>query len=383
MYEAPFDGVITSWGSQGWFDSMGFKVVRMGVGGAFTVLAADGPRAYTGSGGLQTYPVRFPVRQGDVLAIQIPSFANALCFHGDTGDAIGWNTGDIRPGSSSSVQSSRSDQKLPVQATIERDADGDGYGDATQDACPTDPSTHGQCPLPMTLGKTFAPSMTSGGGCGGRTSIPLALSDPYDGVVYSAPTDGVITSWAFQGGDRVDGTVTLKTFRPVGGTSYRTLGEDGPRVPAAGALVRYPTRLGVEQGDRIGLAVTGTVDCGSGNGSGEQLVYLGNPAAGSTNSYFASPYSTELSAVLEADADGDGYGDTSQDLCPTDPSTQGACATPPPPGGDDKACEKAKGKLAKAKAKLKKLKKKDAAAKKIKAAKAKVKKAKAKVKKAC
>jgi hypothetical protein len=33
-----------------------------------------------------------------------------------------------------------------VQGTVETDADHDGYGDDTQDQCPTDSSTHGPCP---------------------------------------------------------------------------------------------------------------------------------------------------------------------------------------------------------------------------------------------
>ncbi len=40
---------------------------------------------------------------------------------------------------------------LPVQVTIEPDADGDGYGDESQDACPADPNAHlFPCPGPPT-----------------------------------------------------------------------------------------------------------------------------------------------------------------------------------------------------------------------------------------
>jgi hypothetical protein len=91
----------------------------------------------------------------------------------------------------------------------------------------------------------------------------------------------------------------------------------------------------------------------------------------------------DVSAVLEADADADGYGDTTQDLCPSDVTTQGQCRTTEPPPAGNEACEKARKKLDKAKAKLKKLKRDDATAKRIKAAKKKVKKAKAGVRKAC
>jgi hypothetical protein len=39
---------------------------------------------------------------------------------------------------------------LLVSGTIEADSDGDGYGDETQDLCPTNASTHGACPAPVT-----------------------------------------------------------------------------------------------------------------------------------------------------------------------------------------------------------------------------------------
>ena len=46
-----------------------------------------------------------------------------------------------------------------------------------------------------------------------------------------------------------------------------------------------------------------------------------------------TPVAGELfyDADIEPDADHDGFGDVSQDSCPADGSTQGACAQPPPP----------------------------------------------------
>ena len=40
--------------------------------------------------------------------------------------------------------------EILVQGTVETDADHDGYGDDTQDQCPTDASTHGPCPTTST-----------------------------------------------------------------------------------------------------------------------------------------------------------------------------------------------------------------------------------------
>jgi uncharacterized repeat protein (TIGR01451 family) len=58
----------------------------------------------------------------------------------------------------------RAGDELLMNADIERDADGDGYGDETQDLCPTDPTRHTAClsnlsvnvrpaPAPLTVGR--------------------------------------------------------------------------------------------------------------------------------------------------------------------------------------------------------------------------------------
>ena len=85
------------------------------------------------------------------------------------------------------------------------------------------------------------------------------------------------------------------------------------------------------------------------NSTGATVRYFnGDTQPGQSNTYtpFASGSIYPVSARLEADADNDGFGDESQDQCPTDARTQGACpsqgpGTPanpviaPPPGGPD------------------------------------------------
>jgi hypothetical protein len=39
-----------------------------------------------------------------------------------------------------------SNHQIDVSAVLEPDADHDGFGDETQDQCPTNGSTHGPCP---------------------------------------------------------------------------------------------------------------------------------------------------------------------------------------------------------------------------------------------
>jgi uncharacterized repeat protein (TIGR01451 family) len=53
--------------------------------------------------------------------------------------------------------------KIGVSAVVEPDADGDGFGDETQDGCPTDPSAHtGACPVDVSIVKTASANPTAG-----------------------------------------------------------------------------------------------------------------------------------------------------------------------------------------------------------------------------
>ena len=371
FYEAPYDGVVTSWTTENSWPTT-FKVARLGSGSSYTVLASDGPRTGASSVSPVTHPVRFPVRQGDTIGVNIP-YANYLCDFGLEGEIRGFDDANPGPGESGFFDEV-SGGRVYVQARVERDRDGDGYGDDTQDACPSNPAAQGACPLPTTLGQTFTPEPTL---CDNSTWV--VTGSP--GVVHAAPADGVITSWSHQAPATVGGTVEFEVLRPTGGNTYLSVGEDGPRAPTAGTLNTWNARIPIRQGDKIGLTAPGaacrssSADWSLGNFGSD----LDPGASGATSG--SSSRMLDVSAVLEADADNDGYGDTSQDLCPTDATTQGQCRTVQPP--DNGKCDAARKKLKKAKANLKKLKKKDAPAKKIKSAKKKVKRAKNAVKDKC
>jgi hypothetical protein len=372
-HAAPYDGVLTSWAWSGFWSTVTFKVARLAPGGSFDVLASDGPRTHTQFNELESHPIRTPVRQGDVIGGYVPPGTyNCPPFPFDW--QYGAATGNVATGSEGFLADSGAG-RIPIQAIIERDRDGDGFGDESQDACPTNVATAGPCPLPTTLGETFTP-------------VPSAITGDVVktgglGLVVAAQQDGVITSWSYQAGSNVEGTLKLKMFRPLGVNDYRAVGADQARAPAANALNTYTTRIPVRQGDKIGVhAENIPVSSNVSAPQNSTAFFDGDLADGSSATFIPSTSTgrrTDISAVLEADVDVDGFGDTSQDACPTDASTQAACSASP----DAKACEAARKKLKKAKAKLKKLKRNDAAAKKIKKAKKKVKRAKRAVKAAC
>jgi hypothetical protein len=78
----------------------------------------------------------------------------------------------------------------------------------------------------------------------------------------------------------------------------------------------------------LGLnSATNVQEAYTGPAGGSVGFFGGDPAVGATAT--ATPSATaylDIAARVETDADGDGYGDDTQDGCPTDPADQTACA---------------------------------------------------------
>jgi hypothetical protein len=176
-----------------------------------------------------------------------------------------------------------------------------------------------------TLGQTFEPLDDFTAGWTG-----LQAQSP--GNQYAAPSPGIITSWSFQASaSSVPQGLKLKVGRPAGGTDFTIVGESGPKNPTASQLNIYTdVSIPVQTGDVIGLYM-GSLNANtysnrdSDSGFGE-VEDFGDFALGNTNSY-GGPFHLQLdvSATVEPDADNDGFGDETQDQCPTNASTQGQC----------------------------------------------------------
>jgi hypothetical protein len=145
-YAAPFDGVFTSWSASaaGW-NSGTLKVARLGSGDTFTVIGQDGPRPSDGV----AYPIRIPVRQGDVIGVFLSNQLGCWDRTNQIGYRLGYKATDV-PAGPGAFDSQSAGYQVPVTAQIEHDVDNDGYGDETQDGCPTNASTQGSCPIPDT-----------------------------------------------------------------------------------------------------------------------------------------------------------------------------------------------------------------------------------------
>jgi hypothetical protein len=196
-----------------------------------------------------------------------------------------------------------------------------------------DPANSGECqsfPQPCTIVSFIHPSDPNG--------------DPYSG---GAPVSGVITKFRIRGfgigpTDPVDTKVTFRVAHFVQATSgsnnaVATAAGTGPTVtvkaPPASAtdvpIQEFPGRVSVSKGDH--LAIDGTNIAATVNNSGQKFSYLFTPPLVQGQGPRGSTDNTGellVAATIEPDSDHDGFGDETQDKCPTEANGGAACSTP-------------------------------------------------------
>jgi hypothetical protein len=102
-------------------------------------------------------------------------------------------------------------------------------------------------------------------------------------------------------------------------------GVDAPETP----ILEFPARVTVRQGNH--LALDGTNVQATVNNSGDKFSYVFKPPLVAGQGPRGSTDVTGellVQADIEPDADGDGFGDETQDGCPSQGGTQGACVPP-------------------------------------------------------
>ena len=214
----------------------------------------------------------------------------------------------------------------------------------------------GNADAAQTIGQVFAPSDA----CDGNTY--LQTTSPANG--YSAPSAGVITAWSHQSGEFAI-SLKLKVARAAGGNEFTIIGDSPLKALGANSSATYTdVRIPVLTGDVIGVFVSSGSGLCASNASGfGYQARIGEAAKDQTSAFpFSESSKLDIAATIEADADGDEYGDETQDQCPSDATTAGPCPPPPPPppppsGADTVAPETTitggpKGKIAKPKAKF-------------------------------
>jgi len=161
------------------------------------------------------------------------------------------------------------------------------------------------------------------------------LSSPGSGLPLTAPISGVITKVKVQNQIPFPFTVPtlVKVLRSAGGNSYTAINQ--VTVQVGNGQTTVDTRMPAQAGDRLGLR-------------GTPFSYEGSPIEGislycdevpgvlgatlqevgvgsSANFEPVTEGRVPLAAVIEPDADNDGYGDETQDACPQSAAFQVAC----------------------------------------------------------
>ena len=157
-YETPH-GVLTSWRFHSSADpaagSVRLKIFRYAGTGSnlvFKVLAESSLKTLSPNTAYD-FKERIPVDQGDLLGLTAAGNAEVgITVPGTPENRLAqFGGGDIAPGQTGTATIAWPDLRPSVAATVEPDADNDGFGDASQDKCPVDPTTQALCQF--SLGK--------------------------------------------------------------------------------------------------------------------------------------------------------------------------------------------------------------------------------------
>jgi hypothetical protein len=174
----------------------------------------------------------------------------------------------------------------------------------------------------------LAPGAASGAQTLGQTGTAISCQDnrPWvpvtDVGTYTAPGNGVLTSWSSQGGATANRTLKLMLLEPRGGNVYAAVNKDIVRTIAINTLNTFQIRLPIQSGQVLGLVVPsgqpgGLSTCafGAAVGNIRTSTTLGEPALATPIDYddLRGGSKLNVSAVLEPDVDCDGFGDESQD----------------------------------------------------------------------
>ncbi len=182
---------------------------------------------------------------------------------------------------------------------------------------------------------------TANGGIPDTTLVPREV-DPFNVRWAAVPHAGVLTRWQVRsrppaGEEGARYPETLKVLHGVEGSDPReqeVVAESAQETVVPG-LNTFPARIPVAAGDIFGLyggPTTPTLVCEMAGEEEEQTAFgatHGNLTVGARSIFDDGPVGSQVPvlATVEADIDGDGHGDVTQDACPASAATHGPCPT--------------------------------------------------------
>ncbi len=158
-------------------------------------------------------------------------------------------------------------------------------------------------------------------------------NDAGDPVTSPAPANGVIVKFRIRTSGAEAVTLRLATVTKQGDTFLAQATRTGPTVTTQGTegIEEFAARLRVVQGEHIALDAPSTRMVYN-QGGNEYTPLYAPPLVEGQGPRGQGGITGELliQALMEPDADGDGFGDETQDGCPTQSANQGACDTTGP-----------------------------------------------------
>jgi hypothetical protein len=290
---------------------------------------------------------RLPAQAGDVLAMRLHDsgfiqstpfvFKAAAADEVRVAEAAG--AGGILSGGGSA-----SERRVNLEAVLEPDEDGDGYGDFSQDLCPGSPIALSAC-----TGSLFGTNLQGEFSAKPAPCLSscLYLQTALGGASTIATSPGVIVRWRVLNGGTGNYRMYVLKDNPEGSggmfLAYRILGSsesaqvDAPFPTTISKTSSFATRVPLPVGAYIGVAVPGGDLPSFQSSAGGQAKYsrVATPATPGATGVVGESHNGVIlyDADVEPDVDADGYGDVSQDSCPSAATVhEGPCPAAAPTG---------------------------------------------------
>jgi hypothetical protein len=187
VYRVPYAGVVTSVSHFANANSARIQAVFMMPSGTDLIhnIISRTAALTLSPNRLNTFPVRIPVQAGEILTLRtvddnaIRCIAPGSTIDQTTAAPVSDAATTFGPPTVSTLHSF-----VNISAVVEPDVDGDGYGDASQDGCPTLAAVHDPCPAPVTtVGKAPKKRVS-------KPKVKIRFSSSVAGSTFACSVDG-------------------------------------------------------------------------------------------------------------------------------------------------------------------------------------------------
>jgi hypothetical protein len=211
-------------------------------------------------------------------------------------------------------------------------------------------------PASASAATVFGADMTQEPGFATSIYTVTTVMDPGGAANTGAPVGGILTSVRLKTeGAAGSGVIQILTQTSHPNPNDYVFANTAPEIPitvtagpSPGHVTEVLTRRPIVAGQKLSVDLddgTSTILDAYHDASAE-CAFAGSNPVGTPTTYSIGGCNENLpliSGTIEADADGDGFGDDTQDQCPTNASTQGPCPTTAPvvpPTSPKKKCKK-------------------------------------------